>query len=337
MKKIALAICAASVLFGASKYEYEITPIVGFAHYNKEHVKDSGFFGLRAAKNLDLAWLSQIEIGAEFAPSARFKSRDVRGWWWEQNRNYHSKTNISRYYLDLVKIFDITDQFGIYGLIGAGYQHYSHSDPDSEKGGFGQVGIGLRYNVTDQFSIKLEGRELIGFKHGHDQQLVTLGFGIGLVEKPVAMPAPEPGVGDEDMDGVPDNIDRCPGTPRGTVVDEWGCEKVIRLQLGVHFAFDSTAITPEYEAKITEVSELLKQNPDYTVLLEGNTDSIGSSEYNMGLSKRRAEAVSKVLQSHGIEAARITTTGLGEDNPIATNETKEGRAQNRRVDAKFRK
>ena len=97
MKKIALAICAASVLFGASKYEYEITPIVGFAHYNKEHVKDSGFFGLRAAKNLDLSWLSQIEIGAEFAPSARFKSRDVRGWWWEQNRNYHSKTNISRW------------------------------------------------------------------------------------------------------------------------------------------------------------------------------------------------------------------------------------------------
>ena len=109
------------------------------------------------------------------------------------------------------------------------------------------------------------------------------------------------------------------------------------MQLGVYFGFDSAVITPEYEAKIAEVSELLKQNPSYLVLLEGNSDDIGSSQYNLKLSKRRADAVAQVLVKHGIDASRISTTGLGKDNPIASNQTEDGRAKNRRVDAKFRK
>ncbi|MCI7075767.1 OmpA family protein, partial [Campylobacter sp.] len=144
-------------------------------------------------------------------------------------------------------------------------------------------------------------------------------------------------IGDEDGDGVLDNVDRCPGTPKGHVVDEWGCEKVIRLDLGVLFAFDSTEITTAYAEKIKEVSDLLVSNPDYTVMLEGHTDSIGSAKYNQGLSERRAAAVAKVLMENGVAANRISTVGYGKTRPIADNSTKEGRAENRRVDAKFRK
>lgn len=334
MKKLTLALCAASAVFAASNYNYEITPFAGFAHYGQENLKDSGFFGLKVARNLDFVWLSQIELGVDQALSVKYKDRADKGY----NRYYHEKTNIGRYYANLVKNFYLTDDFAIYALAGGGYQHYTHPDPDSERGGFGQVGVGLRYDLTNQIAIKLEGRDVI--KHGNDQQLVSLGLGIGLGEKESAQdfaPTAAPVIGDEDMDGVLDNIDRCPGTPRGHVVDEFGCEKVIRLQLDVYFGFDSVAITPEYEAKIAEVSELLKQNENYSVLLEGNTDSIGSSQYNLGLSKRRADAVAKVLEKHGIDASRISTTGLGKDNPIASNDTEEGRAKNRRVDAKFRK
>ena len=72
-------------------------------------------------------------------------------------------------------------------------------------------------------------------------------------------------------------------------------------------------------------------------MLEGHTDSIGSAKYNQGLSERRAAAVAKVLMENGVAANRISTVGYGKTQPIAENATKEGRAKNRRVDAKFRK
>ena len=81
----------------------------------------------------------------------------------------------------------------------------------------------------------------------------------------------------------------------------------------------------------------MSEHPDYTVRLEGNTDSRGSDEYNQKLSERRAAAVAKALAHFGVSADKITTVGLGEKNPIASNDTDAGRAQNRRVDAKFRK
>lgn len=338
MKKVAIALCAASVLFGASKYDYELTPLVGYGHSHKQGIKNEGFFGARIARNLDLPWLSQIELGAEMAPRVKYKEVDYNwGWGYWGDWNKKDKSDIYRVYLDLVKIWQINDTFGIYGLVGAGYQHFTHKSNDKiEKGGFGQVGLGLRFNLTDRVALKLEARELIGFRHGKTKELYTLGLGFGLGERYVAAPAAAV-IGDEDGDGVLDNVDRCPGTPKGHVVDEWGCEKVIRLDLGVLFAFDSTEITPAYANKIKEVSDLLIANPDYTVILEGHTDSVGSAEYNQGLSERRAAAVAKVLMKDGVAANRISTVGYGKTQPIADNATKEGRAKNRRVDARFRK
>ena len=331
MKKVAIALCAASLLFGASKYDYELTPLIGYGTPHKQGIKDEGFFGARIARNLDLPWLSQIELGAEFAPSVKYKDNGY-------DFGKKDKTNIFRGYLDLVKIWQINDTFGIYGLVGAGYQHFSHKSNDKvEKGGFAQAGLGLRFNLTERVALKLEARELIGFRHGKGKELYTLGLGFGLGERYEALPAPAAVIGDEDGDGVLDNVDRCPGTPKGHVVDEWGCEKVIRLDLGVLFAFDSTEITTAYAEKIKEVSDLLVANPDYTVMLEGHTDSIGSAKYNQGLSERRAAAVAKVLMENGVAANRISTVGYGKTQPIADNATKEGRAKNRRVDAKFRK
>ena len=72
-------------------------------------------------------------------------------------------------------------------------------------------------------------------------------------------------------------------------------------------------------------------------MLEGHTDSTGNANYNQKLSERRANSVKNVLVNQGLEADRITTVGYGETQPVATKATKEGRAQNRIVDAKFRK
>jgi len=112
-----------------------------------------------------------------------------------------------------------------------------------------------------------------------------------------------------------------------------GVQRVqVSITLHVEFDFDKDSIRPEYDSDIMKVANFLKEYPDTTVVLEGHTDSKGSEEYNLDLSKKRAESVKKYLvDKFGILASRISTRGFGESQPVATNETEEGRQQNRRV------
>ena len=100
---------------------------------------------------------------------------------------------------------------------------------------------------------------------------------------------------------------------------------------GVNFAFDSAGIKPVEAVVLDQAAEILKQNPNVRVRVEGHTDSTGPAEYNQGLSERRAESVKSFLVAQGVAAERLDTVGLGEDDPIADNATREGRALNRRV------
>ena len=141
---------------------------------------------------------------------------------------------------------------------------------------------------------------------------------------------------DIDGDGITDSIDKCPKTPAGIKVDKVGCpipiKEKISITLHIEFDFDKDDVRPEYNPQIEEVANFLKAYPDKDVSLEGHTDSEGSDAYNDDLSKRRAESVKNVLiETFGIDAAKITTEGYGEARPVATNETTEGRQQNRRV------
>lgn len=143
---------------------------------------------------------------------------------------------------------------------------------------------------------------------------------------------------DTDGDGVIDELDKCPDTPLGALVDSDGCPKEltkdIKKTLYVEFEFDRTDVRRAFYPEIAELANLMRQYPTSNILLEGHTDSKGTATYNQRLSKSRADAVMKVLiNEFGIAAARITTTGMGESQPIATNSTPEGRAQNRRVEA----
>ena len=138
---------------------------------------------------------------------------------------------------------------------------------------------------------------------------------------------PAPGPGDSDGDGVPDDIDQCPNTPKGAVVDARGCYVVDK----VYFDFDKYNIKPEFQAALDAQAMVMQNNPSLKMTISGNTDSIGTPEYNMGLSIRRAKAVKAYLVSKGVEADRISVIGYGEDRPADTNATKVGRAMNRRA------
>lgn len=145
-------------------------------------------------------------------------------------------------------------------------------------------------------------------------------------------PAPAPVISpplDTDGDGVPDEKDQCPNTPRGEHVDSMGCGFNIRVE--ALFAVDSAAIKPESFGELDRAVDLLKRVPTMRGVIEGHTDSTGSDAYNQALSERRAAAVSDYLVAHGIDASRVPATGFGESQPIADNATPEGRAQNRRV------
>jgi OOP family OmpA-OmpF porin len=108
-------------------------------------------------------------------------------------------------------------------------------------------------------------------------------------------------------------------------------EKVILR--GVNFDFDKDVIRADAAVILDEAASILTENHSgASVRIEGHADWTGPDAYNQGLSERRASSVRKYLVSHGVDASRLTTAGFGESRPIASNDTREGRALNRRVE-----
>jgi OOP family OmpA-OmpF porin len=101
---------------------------------------------------------------------------------------------------------------------------------------------------------------------------------------------------------------------------------------GAHFHFDSAKLTSEGEAQLAETVATMNKHADLKVVCNGYTDSVGSDAYNMALGQRRADSVEDYLVSQGIDSSRVRTESFGEGNPVASNDTAEGRAENRRVE-----
>ena len=156
--------------------------------------------------------------------------------------------------------------------------------------------------------------------------------------------------GDEDGDGVFDRRDRCPDTPANTPVDHRGCplpqypasvklaepaqSEVITLSDAgdVLFAFNQSELTPTAKSQLDSIMGKLQDADVISIKVIGFTDSVGSDAYNQGLSERRASSVAEYLLSQGVAPNKITSEGKGESQPVADNETDEGRAKNRRVE-----
>ncbi len=111
-----------------------------------------------------------------------------------------------------------------------------------------------------------------------------------------------------------------------------GCTPEIIKLSGIRFPHDSARITAAAAGILDKAVATLKRRSDINVEVAAHTDSSGSNEYNQALSDRRAASVMEYFKAHGVSASRMTSKGYGESQPIATNTTKEGRAQNRRVE-----
>lgn len=144
---------------------------------------------------------------------------------------------------------------------------------------------------------------------------------------------------DSDGDGIPDDIDRCPDTAPGTIVDAHGCAveegEKFKIEYTLEFDIDSAHIKPEYLNERDEAVNFMKAHPTAKltqVIVEGYADRVGTEAHNYKLSRERAENVRQSLVSElGIDPEIIGIRAFGELYPVATNETKAGRRKNRRV------
>ncbi|WP_026944407.1 OmpA family protein [Helicobacter rodentium] len=292
MKKfLALSLVLSGSLFAANNL-FEITPQVGGTfHIDNDRYKDSAelSYGLKFASRIAPSVLA--EIGYDRADSAKGSERN-------------QSTDINRYYMNLVKEFDVWDKTSLYVLGGLGYEDLSSNFQNMDSDFFGQYGVGLRHEVAQYLHLKTEIRHLASFD-GRSDVIAMVGFTIPFgVYAQAETPAPTP-------------------EPALSHIHTFS----------VQFPFDSTNIAPEYNAEIADFAEYMKQNPNQTAIINGHTDSTGNPAYNQKLSERRATAVKNKIIEEGIAADRLDARGYGETKPIADNATKEGRKQNRRVEA----
>ena len=136
---------------------------------------------------------------------------------------------------------------------------------------------------------------------------------------------------DADGDGVPNKIDKCPNTPKGLVVNHYGCPVITMLRF--NFDFNKYKIKKIYYPQIKKIAEILKANPKLKIEIDGYTDDIGSKAYNLRLSLKRARALKNILVNvYKINPKRIIVKGFGEAYPLVPNTTSTNRALNRRVE-----
>ncbi len=140
---------------------------------------------------------------------------------------------------------------------------------------------------------------------------------------------------DDDKDGVINELDKCPNTTKGYTVDKDGCTQKINLE--VLFENNSLTIKEDTKDKVLAFSKFLQDNKEFDTMITGHASNDGksSASYNKKLSLQRADTIKEILVKDGVESSRITTTGKGYEQPVAKNDTAEGRALNRRIEAEL--
>jgi OmpA-OmpF porin, OOP family len=311
-----------------------LSPFIGgYKFENSQHLNHEPIFGLGLGYNFD------EHLGIEGVINYLETDARSRGSYLGSNAG---DVDVYMYRLDLLYHFMPRERFVPFLAAGVGGMGLKPDRNGTEHDPFVNYGAGLKYFFTDSIALRGDVRHVISFENSdaNNNLYYTAGLtfyfgGNKAVEPPPApVEAPKPvkvveQPKDSDGDGVFDREDKCPGTPKGATVDEFGCW-VIK---DVKFDFDKSNIKPEFYPGLDQVVKVLKENTNMKVKVEvqGHTDSVGTQQYNQKLSERRAMSVMNYLVSKGIARNRLSASGYGFSRPVATNETEEGRAKNRRV------
>ena len=365
MKKLAFSAILAATLLGASDFNYEITPVAGYLWNSTSDetnpsamggVENHAVYGLELQAN-DLCDIIKPELSVLYGRD-RVTGAD-------------EKTGVLTTMLNGVYEMDM-DGVTPFAKAGLGYEWYTNTHPTDFDGMLLDAGLGLKADITKHIALKLEAlymykmnrngafdssngevhnvAALAGLTFNFDEKAAPVVAAVAAPvvaavvapePKPVPVvvpaPAPKPVVVaapiDSDKDGVFDPEDKCPETPAGFKVDADGCP--LKATLHLNFATDSNKVDAEGSAKVAAFADFLKDSTAYKASIVGHTDSTASDAYNQKLSEKRADMVKTMLVNNGVAADRLTTAGKGESQPVASNKTKAGRAENRRIEVEL--
>lgn len=317
-KMILIPALLAGTLAMATAYDYELTPLVGynFTEGNLD-IKDHAVYGAELQYNgFDFFLKPELSILYSRANSENITPSV------EQNVMYRTALNGVYEYEKLGIVTPLAK-------IGVGYEAMGEHYSGNEDSRFINAGVGAKVAFTDSLALKLESVYMSKCNDSRwDNNLavlagLTFAFG-GEKAAPVAA-APV----------VAEPVAVKPAAPLKKVVEVQAPACPQKINLHINFETDSAVIAKESESRVVKFAETLKCTPTYQAEIIGHTDSTASDAYNQKLSEKRAAAVKNMMVKNGVAADRVTTTGKGEKEPVASNKTKEGRAENRRIEAQI--
>ncbi|EIT7126927.1 outer membrane beta-barrel protein [Vibrio parahaemolyticus] len=268
--------------------------------------------------------------GLQFTPS----------WSWDLGYQYHDKlkadatsVNVKTWLIESALRYDwhLQDNLSLYGRLGAAYWDMEKTQPSSNKSdatGFsplGEVGINYYFNPNVRLSTGYQYIDSIGKsntgKYDSHGLLASLTYTFGSTTQPALVETAPTSI-----------IDDTPVKEMATVKTPPQIQTFSPRTKVVVFAFDSVEPSQEFIDQLTETSSVLNSYPQAQANVVGHTDSTGSALYNQNLSERRAQAVVNKLIELGATPTQLELRGEGESQPVADNNTAEGRAANRRVE-----
>lgn len=336
---------------GQREGAFSVSPMVGYHVFEGDQNTDDGpVAGFSVGYNISKRWAAELEARYTDteADLAGLADEDLEVWSIGMNSLYH---------------FNPDGPFVPYLSAGFGIMYFDNEPFGTDSDYMMNWGMGAKYFISDDFALRADVRHVVDFHSDRDwdrfdddeidHNLVATG---GIYWQFGGITPPPPPPLDSDQDGIIDIRDKCPDTPLGVMVDAVGCppkpaeipkpvplppvvEKPAPLPMAKEiitfnllFGFDKHAITDEMIPVLEQAKLILDEDPAATFIVMGHTCSIGTDEYNQGLSERRAASIRNWLTSNGIAANRLESIGYGESQPKYDNDTREGRKLNRRVE-----
>ncbi len=259
----------------------------------------------------------------------------VETWYFDTSTDANAGGDVdnTEYRLDTLYHFNPIQKWIPFIVGGVGDNNFDPNHGDNYDETRVNLGLGVKRMLSENWGLRGDVRAFNGLDSEETDYgiLVALSYKFG-VKSEVAK--------DSDHDGVMDANDDCFDTTPGLVVDSRGCpveetvvvDEITTVELAVFFETDSSVVQKIDYSDIQELSDYLKNHPGTVVEIQGHTDSVGTAAYNKSLSQRRAQSIVDILvNDYGVPKARIEAQGYGEEYPIASNDTADGRAKNRRV------
>lgn len=329
LSRIALAMLVAAPL-AAANAGVTVTPLMlGYTMFDTQHNNGGDKGSLTNSVELDDDLFVGAALGVELTPWLGFEAEysQIKGDTSINGEEYKGQNIAGNFYAtsDLfTKNYD--SKIKPYALLGAGHYKYEFDSEAgragrglTEEGTLGNAGIGAFWRINDALSLRTEARGTYHFdeEFWNYTALAGLNVVLGGHLKPAA-PV----------------VEVAPVEPAPVVVEPQPQELTedLNMELRVFFDTNKSNIKDQYKPEIAKVAEKLVEYPNATARIEGHTDNTGPRALNERLSLARANSVkSSLVNEYNVDPSRLSTQGFAWDQPIADNNTKEGRAMNRRV------